>query len=620
MSTKKSDRKKVTYEAPNLFAERLENFKTMFPEVLAEGKVDFDKLKTALGEETDGKPERYSFTWAGKKDAIRLLQVPSRASLVPYKDESVDFDTTQNIFIEGDNLEVLKLLWKPYFGSVRMMYIDPPYNTGNDFIYNDNYADPLNTYLMLTGQKDAEGNLLTSNPQTSGRFHSSWLSMMYPRLFFARQLLKEDGIIFISIDDNEIHNLRLIMNEIFGEDAFIGQFIWKSRQQKDNRNVTGASIDHEYVLCYGKRVRGDERKLDQYSNPDNDPRGDWTSANMVGLLPEDKRPNCHFNLIDPETGIDYGKPNLGWRYDKNTMARLIEEKRIIWPPSPSGRPRRKVFLNELQNKFTGYSSIIGQDIYTRHGTEEMNDLFGLPLMEFPKPSSLVAELVEQGSEKDDIILDFFAGSCPTSQSVLGLNRKDGGTRKYIVVQLPEPTLEDSVARKAGYNTIADIGKERIRRVIAKMNNESKGKMDLNDREMPEDSGFKVFKLAESNYRRWVGVEEKDPEEYAKQMELYLDPLLEGWQEESVIYEVTLKEGYSLSSHIEKVKEVNSNRIWKVSDDDKEQSFHICLDGKIDEEAVRALELNTDNLFICRDIALTDELAANLALQCNLKVI
>ena len=298
---------------------------------------------------------------------------------------------------------------------------------------------------MLTGQKDAEGNLLTSNPQTSGRFHSSWLSMMYPRLFFARQLLKEDGIIFISIDDNEIHNLRLIMNEIFGEDAFIGQFIWKSRQQKDNRNVTGASIDHEYVLCYGKRVRGDERKLDQYSNPDNDPRGDWTSANMVGLLPEDKRPNCHFNLIDPETGVDYGKPNLGWRYDKNTMARLIEEKRIIWPPSPSGRPRRKVFLKELQNKFTGYSSIIGQDIYTRHGTEEMNDLFGLPLMEFPKPSSLIAELVEQGSEKDDIILDFFAGSCPTSQSVLGLNRKDGGIRKYIVVQLPEPTLEDSVA-------------------------------------------------------------------------------------------------------------------------------------------------------------------------------
>lgn len=610
----------ISKTSPNLFTERIEEFEQLFPEVFTEEKIDFDKLKMALGEEVDGKPERYSFAWAGKKEAIRLLQVPSRATLVPAEDESINFGTTQNVFIEGDNLEVLKLLWKSYFGRIRTIYIDPPFNTGNDLIYNDNYVDPLDTYLSLTGQKDVEGNLLTSNPQTSGRFHSAWLSMMYPRLFFARQLLPEGGVIFVSIDDTEVQNLKMVMNEIFGEDAFIGQFIWKSRQQKDNRNVTGASIDHEYVLCYGKRVRGDERKLDQYTNPDNDPRGPWTSANMVGLLPEDKRPNCHFDLINPETDINYGKPTLGWRYDKNTMARLIEEKRIIWPPSPTGRPRRKVFLYELKNKFTGYSSIIGQGIYTRHGTEEMNDLFGLPLMEFPKPSSLISELVEQGSGKDDIILDFFAGSCPTAQAVLRLNRKDGSSRKFIMIQLPEPVPGNSVAGKARYNTIADIGKERIRRVIAKMNEEAEGKMDLGNRDAPEDLGFKVFKLAESNYRPWAGVEEKDAEAYAKQMELYLDPLIDGWEEESVIYEVALKEGCSLTCLIEKVDKIAENTIWKVTDKDKEQSFYICLDDDIKEDVVKALELNADCLFICRDKALTDELAANLALQCNLKVI
>jgi len=620
MSIKQPNGEPVAKTTPNFTAERIEELKTLFPEIITESKIDFDKLKMALGKEVDGRPERYSFTWAGKKDAIRLLQVPSRATLVPAKDESINFDATQNIFIEGDNLEVLKLLWKSYFGRVKTIYIDPPFNTGNDLIYNDNYVDPLDTYLSLTGQKDIEGNLLTSNPQTSGRFHSAWLSMMYPRLFFARQLLSEDGVIFVSIDDNEVHNLTTVMNEVFGEDAFIGQFVWKSRQQKDNRNVTGASIDHEYVLCYGKRVRGDERKLEQYSNPDNDPRGPWSSANMVGLLPEDKRPNCHYELIDPETGINYGKPKLGWRYDKTTMTRLIEEKRIIWPSLPTGRPRRKVFLNELKNKFTGYSSIIGQDIYTRHGTEEMDDLFGLPLMEFPKPSRLISELVEQGSGKDDIVLDFFAGSCPTAQAVLELNRRDSGSRRFIMVQLPEPAPEDSVARKAGCDTIADIGKERIRRVIAKMNKENEGKMNLDNQVSSEDLGFRVFKLTESNYRPWTGVEEKEPEKYIQQMELYLDPLVEGWKEENVICELAIKEGYSLACRIEKVSETNENNVWEVADDEREQSFLVCLDDNLKQNTVKSLELNADSMFICRDKALDDELAANLALQCNLKVI
>jgi len=337
---KSSQRQRVQPVAmtfPDIINEQIEGLRVGFPEAFSEGRVDWERLRATLGEIVDDGPERYSFTWAGKQDAIRALQTPSRATLVPCPEESVNWDTTQHVFIEGENLEVLKLLYKTYFGRVKMIYIDPPYNTGNDFVYPDNYADPLDTSLQITGQKDSEGNLLTSNPQTSGRYHSAWLSMMYPRLFLARQLLREDGVIFVSIDDNEIHSLRMLMNEVFGEDSFVAQFVWKSRQNKDNRNVTGASIDHEYVICYGKRVRGAARREDQYSNPDNDPRGPWASGNMVGMLPEDRRPNCHYDLINPETGINYGKPKMGWRYDRETMARLIARSDGKRPPAGSER-------------------------------------------------------------------------------------------------------------------------------------------------------------------------------------------------------------------------------------------------------------------------------------------
>ena len=608
----------VEQTSADILTEQIERLKDLFPEAVTEGKVDFEKLKKTLGEIVDDRPERYSFTWAGKRDAIRLLQVPSRATLKPCPEESVDWETTKNLFIEGENLEVLKLLYKSYAGRVKMIYIDPPYNTGNDFIYPDNFADPLNTYLKLTGQKDAEGNLLTSNPETSGRYHSAWLSMMYPRLFVARRLLHDKGVIFVSIDDTEVANFRLLMNEVFGEDAFIAQFIWKSRQNKDNRNITRASIDHEYVLCYGKRVRGSERTA-EYSNPDNDPRGPWTSANMVGILPEDQRPNCHYDLIDPKTSIKYGKPPLGWRYDKNTMDRLIKEKKILWPSSPDGRPRRKLFSSELKNEFTGYSSIIGEDIYTRHGTQEINELFGARIMDFPKPSAMIRELTEQGCDDEEgIVLDFFAGSCPTAQAVMELNRADAGKRKYIMVQLPEPTNESSISRKVGFHTIAEIGKDRVRRAIKKLKEENDSKLKFEN--TSEDLGFRVFKLDESNYRQWRGVEEKDVEKYADEMDLFTDPLLSGWKPEDVVWEVALKEGYGLSSTVEEVKGVKGNHVWQVADPDRDQSFHVCLDNDLKAATVKALKLGRDDLFVCRDAALTDEQAANLALQCKLKTI
>lgn len=452
----------------DIVQQNLETLKQLFPTIVKEGKLNVEELQALLGEYIDDEDEFYRFTWAGKNLARQEANKPSTATLRPNKVDSKDWDSTGNIFIEGDNLEVLKLLQKSYSNKIKMIYIDPPYNTGKDFVYKDNYKDNLSNYLELTGQKDSAGNKTSTNTESDGRYHSNWLNMMYPRLQLARNLLTEDGVIFISIDDNEQANLKKLCDEIFGEENFVIPFIWKSRQNKDNRSITGVSNDHEYILCYTKItqekiLRGDNRKVEQYKNPDNDPRGNWVSGNMVGLLPENLRPNCHYNLINPKTGIEYIKPQLGWRYDKNTMNRLIEEDRIIWPEESSGRPRKKAFLNELSNEFTGISSLFGEGIYTRDGTKEIDSLFKYKAFDFPKPSKLLKKLLTQASLSSDTILDFFAGSGTTAHAIMKLNAEDGGYRKYISVQLPEPTDEKSEAFQTNYTNIAEITKERIRR-------------------------------------------------------------------------------------------------------------------------------------------------------------
>jgi adenine-specific DNA-methyltransferase len=618
----------VARTSPNLAAEQLARLKEIFPDAFTEGKIDFEKLRAALGDAADERAERYSFSWAGKRDAIRLLQTPSRATLVPASKESVNFDATQNIFIEGDNLEVLKLLYKSYFGRVKMIDIDPPYNTGNDFVYPDNYADPLDTYLKITGQKDSAGNLLTSNPETSGRYHSAWLSMMYPRLFLARQLLCEDGVIFVHIDDHEVHNLRLMMNEIFGEESFVCALIWKRRQMVDSRAKTGVSVDHEYLLVYSKspnaQLRGREKDSSRYGNPDNDPRGHWASDNLVGLATKEQRPNLHYTLVNPQTGDKYPCPEAGWRYGKATMARLIEDSRIIWPPNPSGRPRLKRYLREMADEFTGLSSVLNTAFNTQ-ATRELKELFdGKDVIDFPKPVEYIKLIIQQAtqSDGDDIVLDFFAGSCTTAQAVMEQNRADGGNRRFVMVQLPEPLTspQPSPKGKGEMKTIADIGKERIRRVIAKMKKENAGKLDLQDRATPEDLGFKVFKLAESNYKSWDGAAEPDPQKYAQRIEMFADPLVDGWKPERVVYEVAIKEGYGLNCRIEKVARAKNAEVYRVSDPDKKQAFYITLDDKVQLAALKPLGLMRDDLFVCRDIALDDNAAANLALQCRLKTI
>ena len=372
------------------------------------------------------------------------LTVPYRP-LVPDPARSVGEPATDgNLIIHGDNLHALKALLPRYAGRVKCIYIDPPYNTGNEgWVYNDNANGPLiKEWFKQNSPVDGEDL----------ERHDKWLCMMWPRLQLLRELLCEDGVIFVSIDDNEQHHLRMLMDEIFGEAFFLGEFVWKSHQNKDNRNVNGVSIDHEYVVSYGKSIRGDERKTGLYSNPDNDPRGDWTSGNMVGLAGKESRPNLHFDLINPETKINYGCPPRGWRYDQGRMAELISENRILWPVSKTGRPRIKVFLNELKEKFTGFSSIIGDGIFTKNGTEEIEEIFDSRVFEFPKSHKLIRQLIVQGCPDDGIALDSFAGSGTTAHAVLALNEADEGNRKFILVECED--YADSVTA------------ERVRRVIA----------------------------------------------------------------------------------------------------------------------------------------------------------
>lgn len=590
---------------------KLQELKNIFPEVFAEGKVDWERLKATLGEDINFSNERYVLNWAGKSDAFKVLQSPTTKTLIPAKDESVNFDDTENIFIEGENLEVLKVLQKSYFGKVKMIYIDPPYNTGNDhFIYPDKFSETKKDYEKRVGDKDEEGymtkdGMFKKNSKENGQYHSNWMNMMYPRLFLAKNLLKRDGVIFISIDDNELHNLRMMMNEVFGEENFVGQLIWKSRQNKDNRNITGLSIDHEYVLCYskindGRKLKGAVRKTEQYKNPDNDKRGDWVSGNMVGLLPEEERPNCHYDLVNPSTNINYGKPKMGWRYDKKTMAKLIEEERILWPNEVDGRPRRKVFLKDVSSDLPNYTSIIGSKIYTRNGTKEMDEFFGTKLFDFPKPSALISELINQGTgfQKNDIVLDFFSGSGTTAQAVLDHNLEMSDNCKFICVQLPEKTKEKSTAYNQGYKTIPEITKERIKKVGLKIQEK---KSDYRG-----DLGFKFLKLEDSNFKQWQQIKNKDAKALEDQMELFVDPVAENATIENMVYELMLKSGKDLNSKI-----VHKNGFYTINTDEL-----ILLLDKAEKDIIDAIIKAKPKKVVALDKLFkgNDQLKTNTVLQ------
>lgn len=543
----------------NIVADNIETLKQLFPTIVKEGNIDLNELKALLGENVEDKDEYYRFTWAGKSEARLEANKPTTATLRPNKKDSKDWDTTGNIFIEGDNLEVLKLLQKSYANKIKMIYIDPPYNTGKDFVYKDNYTDNLGNYLEITGQVDESGKKLNTNTESDGRYHSNWLNMMYPRLRLARNLMTDDGVIFISIDDNEVHNLRKLCDEVFGEDNFIANIIWKKKYSVAN-DAKYLSTSHDHVLLYSKNKsfcnlgllsRTDEQ-LAYYKNPDNDPRGPWqsTSLSVSRLTEKDIYP-----IISPN-GLTFNPPmGSAWRYSKDKLQELINDNRIYFGENGNNTPRQKRFLSEVQQGITPSTVWDFSEVgHTDEGKKETTKLFNSAVFDYPKPIRLLKRILEISNLTNDTILDFFAGSGSTAHAVMQLNAEDGGSRKCISVQLPEPTDEKSEAFKAGYTTIAEITKERIRRAGEKIKKDFKDKDGIDKL----DVGFKAFKLDSSNITAWDG----NPDNLEQQLDVFANNIKTNRTEEDILFEILLKYGLDLTVPIEE-KNIAGKTVYSI---------------------------------------------------------
>ncbi len=545
--------------------------------------VNFKTLRQLLGDNAvEDADEMYQFTWPGKQEARREVARPTTKTLRPVVEDSVDWEHTQNLYIEGDNLEVLKLLQKSYMGKVKMIYIDPPYNTGNDFVYDDDFAVSQHEHDLAIGDVDELGLRYRKNTDTNGKFHSDWCSMIYSRLMVARSLLTDDGVIFISIDDNEVENLKKICSEIMGEHNFISQIIWKKRSTPPNDKVIGAA--HEYILCYSKnsllvrlnlRERTEEQ-LQRYQNPDNHPKGPWTSGDLGANVKGGRYvASLYFPIINPNTGESHYPPQNGnWRFNQQTIERLLENNEIYFGVDGKGRPKLKRFLSDVKNGIT-YTSLWDFLPFNTQGSKEMINLLGnISIFDNPKPVDLIKELVKLGSQSKNVILDFFSGSSTTAHAVMQLNSEDGGNRKYIMVQLPEETPDDSAARKAGYNTIPEIAKERIRRAGKKIKEES----PLTTQNL--DTGFRVFRLADSNFEEV----KKAPAEYNQsQLDLFLNNVKSDRTDLDLLFGAMLSWGVQLSLPMTS-EEVDGKMIYSVNDGD----LVACFADDITENIVKAM--------------------------------
>lgn len=565
--------------------ERLETLRLLMPEVFDEGHIDWEKLKAALGENVNFANERYVLNWAGKSEAFRVMQQPSTATLVPCREESVDFDNTQNVFIEGENMEVLKVLQRSYFRKVKMIYIDPPYNTGSDsFIYPDKFSESKEEYLRRVGDKNEEGymtrdGMFRKNAKENGQYHSNWLNMMMPRLYLAKSLLREDGVIFISIDDNEVHNLRLLMNEIFGEENFVAQLIWE-RAYAPKNDAKYISNSHDYILMYSKQIENfkigrlarTEEANSRYSNPDNDPRGVWKPSD---LSVKTYTPDNDYPITTPSGRIVEPPAGRCWRLSRNSFRESLQDNRIWFGAEGDSVPCIKRFLTEL--KFEGMaptSILFYKEVgHSQEGAKEVTKLLDAGAFDSPKPVRLLKRLLTLANlDKDSIIFDFFAGSGTTAHAVMQLNEEDKSNRKFICVQLPELCEEKSEAYKAGYKTIAEISKERIRRAGTKIRKEiemeqakQKGQLSFDEEQtvtMP-DLGVKVFKLSDSNFKQWRDIKGSDKEEWQQQILDFLDPVTENATIDNMVYELLLKSGKDLNSVIEQKEDyylINGNEL------------------------------------------------------------
>lgn len=606
-----------------------EGLKQIYPEIFEDNKINFEKLKALLsGEIIEKEDDRFYFNWAGKSSLYKIIQSPAYGTLKPDKEKSVDFDNTENIVIVGENLETLKLLLKPYFGKVKMIYIDPPYNTGKDFIYRDNFKEPLKDYLEKTGQIDSEGQKLTTNTEASGRYHSDWLNFMYPRLFLARSLLRDDGVIFISIDDHEVHNLRKIMDEIFGEENFVCNLIWEKKYSPAN-DANWISDNHDHILLFAKSKLNFKRNLlprtiemdERYKNYDNDPRGPWKPG---GLSAKTYSKKYDYPVKTPSGKIVYPPKGSCWQVTKERLSELIKDNRIYFGKNNDSKPQIKQFLSEVQKGVVPKSIWLHNEVgHNQVSRKEIVDLFNEYVFDTPKPTKLIKRMLEISSSNNDIILDFFAGSGTTGHAVWDLNKEDGGNRKFILVQLDEEVQDENI--KKDFPTVADICIERLKRVSEKYKKENDGQLIKNN----QDFGFKVFRLDKSNFNlkdEFEIQEGQDVEElkkkYLEWLGMFVDqPLVLGWQKIDVIYEVMLKEGLNLNSQIEQVK-IKENNFCYVKDTEQDLDFYISLEDKIKNETIE--EIRTPKykgkMFVFIDKALTDNDKINLSAFVRLKVI
>lgn len=609
---------KLKMHSVNKVNENIEKIGALFPNALTEvikgyrkdGKaiieqaIDFDILRQELsGEVVEGPEERYQFTWPDKRKSILLANAPIAKTLRPCREESVDFDNTENLYIEGDNLDALKLLQETYLGKVKMIYIDPPYNTGNDFVYEDDLAQDVEEYLANSGQFDEEGNQLFQNTESNGRFHSDWLNMIYPRIKLAKDLLSDDGIIFISIDDNEVENLKKICNEIFGANNYVEQLIWKRRATPPNDRVIGKN--HEYIIAFAKNLnivslylqpRNDELNT-RYKNPDNDPRGMWVASDLSangkgGRLVE----SCIYPITNPITNKDYYPPdNKCWLYNKEKVDKLIEDQRIGFRQN-SGAPFLKRYLSEVRQGST-LPTIIDNVGFSFDSAKEIKDLFKKDVFEFPKPIKLIKTLLQTGAGISDVILDFFSGSATTAHAVMQLNAQDGGNRKFIMVQLPEATDENSEANKAGYKNICEIGKERIRRAGNKIKNEA----GMYARQL--DVGFRVLKVDSTNIEDVY----YSPTEYNQdQIEMFADNIKPDRSPEDLLFQVMLDLGVLLSSKIEEIT-IGGKNVFNVADG----YLLACFDSNVTDEVITEIARKKPYYAVFRDSSMaSDSVAAN----------
>ena len=583
---------KMNGETLDLTKDNIDKLKQLFPEIVTDGKIDFEKLQVILGKEIDEAPDRYNFTWQGKKETMQFAQQPSKGTLRPVKEKSKDWDTTGNLYIEGDNLEVLKLLQKSYNNKIKMIYIDPPYNTGKDFVYKDNFKNGIQNYLEQTGQVDSEGNILSTNSESNGRFHTDWLNMIYSRLKLARNLLTDDGVIFISIDDSEQEKLKLICNEIFGENNFLAQLIWERAYAPINLKKN-FSESHDFILVYGKSTNGlvsnglkrTEAANDRYINADNDPRGVWKPDNFSVGPAIDKN---IYEITTPSGRKVLPPSGRSWLYSKDKYEEMLKDSRVWFGQDGNSTPSTKRFLSEVKSTLTPMTIWKYQEVgHSQEASQSLKKLFdGKAYFTYPKPVGLVNRIVELYSNPDSIILDFFSGSATTAQAAMEINAEDGGNRKFIMVQLQEPLEENNEAYKDGYRTICDIGEERIRRagekvksdLIEKNNKEGiLSEYQINPDDL--DIGFKVFKLDSSNLTEW----QASFDELETNIDLFESNFLTERSELDVLFEIMLKNGLDLTYPVNEISEGN-HKIYDVA----AGNLFVCLNDNINRDVARKI--------------------------------